>query len=212
MELSQLHTIPNIGKDPLHYVFEKNLVNSDGLMLEFGVFRGSSINYIASSVSNKPVYGFDSFEGLPESWGRIDMKFDKGAFNVDGVLPPVRENVKLIKGWFNESLPDFLKEHTAPITFLHIDCDLYSSTKTVFDLVKTQIADGCIIVFDELVNYPGFEQHEWKAWWEYVHDSSVSWEWIGMNGDIQSGHIRDRGAWDQKVAARIITNPLRNDK
>ncbi len=204
---SELNNIKNLGVEPLHYVFNNNMVDTTGLLLEFGVYTGTSINFTASKTT-ATVYGFDSFEGLPENWGRTDILFNKGAFSLNGNLPPVLPNVRLIKGWFDQSLPTFLKDHTGPITYLHIDCDIYSSTKTIFDLTKTQIAPGCIIVFDELINYPGFEDHEWKAWWELINSSGITFEWIGMNGDIQSGVLRDRGAYDQKVAVKILTNPL----
>ena len=40
----------------------------DGLFLEFGVYKGTSINFISSLIPDKKIYGFDSFGGLPEEW------------------------------------------------------------------------------------------------------------------------------------------------
>ena len=74
------------------------------LWLEFGVASGHTINYI-SKFTNDTVYGFDSFEGLPEKWRD---GFDKGAFTRNGEFPNVNTNVQLIKGWFNETLPNFI--------------------------------------------------------------------------------------------------------
>lgn len=178
--LPNVHDIPDIQKTPLNYVFENmNLKHKENtLWLEFGVFSGETINYI-SSFTDKKVYGFDSFEGLPEKWRD---GFDKGAFNLDGNLPQVRSNVELIKGWFNETLEGFLKTHTEPISFIHIDCDLYSSTKYIFDTVKHRLTKDCVIVFDELVNYPGFEDGEIKAFTEFVKENNVYYTWIGMKG------------------------------
>jgi len=79
-------------------------VEKEGLFMEFGVFKGSTVNYIADQI-NGQIFGFDSFEGLPEDWRE---SFEKGTFKVD-MLPRVRQNVTLIKGWFNESLPVFLR-------------------------------------------------------------------------------------------------------
>eukprot|EP01040_Poterioochromonas_malhamensis_P006366 gene6366-6859_t len=174
--------IPNIQREPLHYVFENlNLRQEpETLWLEFGVFRGSTINYISSHTSGE-VYGFDSFLGLPEKWRD---GFDKGAFHM-GHLPSVHANVRLLKGWFNETLPRFLRDtHPKKISFIHIDCDLYSSTKYVFDLVKDRLSAGSVIVFDELLNYPGFDgdRGELKAFYEFVTENAVKFEWIGMNG------------------------------
>ena len=77
----------------------------DTLWLEFGVASGNTINYI-SKFTNNTVYGFDSFEGLPEKWRD---GIEKGFFSRNGILPQVNSNVKLIKGWFNETLVDFIK-------------------------------------------------------------------------------------------------------
>lgn len=62
----------------------------------------------------------------------------------------------LIKGWFNDVLLDFIKKENKKISFIHIDCDIYSSTKYIFDTFKNYIDNQCIIVFDELVNYNTF--------------------------------------------------------
>ena len=98
-----------------------------GLCCEFGVFSGETIRFIARHFKG-PVYGFDSFEGLPEDWR---PGVEKGHFKM-AALPKVPANVELIKGWFNETLPGFIARHPGPASFLHIDCDLYSSSKTVF--------------------------------------------------------------------------------
>lgn len=180
--LSILQTIPNIQMYPLKYVFEKlHLTHKpDTLWLEFGVFSGKTINYI-SKFTNDTVYGFDSFEGLPEKWRE---GFSKGKFTLHSTLPKVNKNVVLIKGWFDKTLPNFIKQHNKKISFLHIDCDLYSSTKCIFNTLKDYIDDDCVVVFDELVNYPGFDGNkgELKALYEFINEHDVEYEWIGMNG------------------------------
>ena len=151
------------------------LAEIDGLYLEFGVFKGTSLNVIAESKPDKIVYGFDSFEGLPEDWEGVTSK---GTFNVNGALPEVKENVKLVKGWFNETLPDFVKEHPEPCAFIHIDCDLYSSTKTVFNELKNKIVKGTVIVFDEYLNYLGWENGEHKAFTELLEESNLTCDYF----------------------------------
>jgi hypothetical protein len=147
-----------------------------GLFCEFGVFSGQTINYIAKGI-NQNIYGFDSFEGLPERWRD---GFAKGRFQVEK-LPKVKHNVTLVKGWFNESLPGFLKEHPEPMSFLHIDCDLYSSTKTIFELCKERIVKGTVIIFDEYFNYDGWEEGEYKAFREFVMENNLRYEYVGYN-------------------------------
>lgn len=147
-----------------------------GEYLEFGVFSGKTINFISATLPDKIIYGFDSFEGLPETW-RGD-RFEKGRFNLNGNLPQVNENVRLVKGWFNETLPAFVKAHPEPCAFIHVDCDLYSSTKTVFDNLKNQIVAGTVIAFDEYFNYPGWQEGEYKAFMEFVEENNLEFEYI----------------------------------
>ena len=160
------------------------LVKGDGLICEFGVFSGRSINYIASRVDTK-VYGFDSFEGLPERWRD---GFDRGVFKVDG-LPKVSENVVLIKGWFDKTLPEFVKNQSKSVAFLHIDCDLYSSTKVVFDNLGEKIKPGCVIVFDEYFNYPEWREGEIKAFHEFLEKYQLKYEYIGYNAKHQQAAV-----------------------
>jgi hypothetical protein len=45
---------------------EKFSIPRDGYWFEFGVHSGSTINTLSSFCEK--IYGFDSFEGLPEDW------------------------------------------------------------------------------------------------------------------------------------------------
>ncbi|MDG0794590.1 class I SAM-dependent methyltransferase [Cohnella ginsengisoli] len=150
-------------------------VTIKGLYLEFGVYKGESINYISEIKRNEIIHGFDSFEGLPEGW---IPGFEEGAFSVSA-LPEVNPNVKLIKGWFDESLPAFKLERDEQCAFIHVDCDLYSSTKTIFDLLKERIVKGTVIVFDEFFNYPNWRQGEYKAFQELATENNLNYEFIG---------------------------------
>ena len=122
-----------------------------GMYCEFGVWGGTTINFIADQIGDLVVHGFDSFEGLPEDWIR---GYPKGTFKMNG-LPNVRPNVRLYKGWFKDSMPGFVREKKEPAAFLHLDADLYSSTRTVLDLLDDRIVPGTVIQFDEYFGYPG---------------------------------------------------------
>lgn len=176
-----IENIPNVNMYPLTYVFERLKLKHkpNTLWLEFGVATGNTINYISKFADE--VYGFDSFEGLPEKWRD---GFNAGAFSRNGKLPHVNKNVKLIKGWFNETLVDFIQSQNKRVSFIHMDADLYSSTKYILDTLRDYIDEDCIIIFDELVNYPGFDGDagELKAFYEFITENNVNYEWIGMNG------------------------------
>lgn len=159
-----------------------------GLVLEFGVATGRTLNHWARLIPNKTIYGFDGFEGLPEDWTWF---IRRGHFQQP--LPKVRKNCELVVGWFNQTLPSFLEKHTEPVAFLHVDSDLYSSAKYVLNHLNDRIQPGTIIVFDEYFNFPGWEQDEFRAWQEFVNDHNVKYEYIGM----VTRH--------QKVAVRVIS-------
>ncbi|MBW7642879.1 MULTISPECIES: class I SAM-dependent methyltransferase [Geobacillus] len=150
-----------------------SLAETGGLFLEFGVFQGDSINFISSRVPHT-VYGFDSFAGLPEDWRD---GFPRGAFRIDQ-LPRVNDNVQLIQGLFHESLPKFLQINHDHCSFIHIDCDLYSSTRDIFHALDERIVEGTIIVFDEFFNYPGWKNGEFKAFQEFVTNNQIEFEYI----------------------------------
>ena len=155
----------------------------EGSVLEFGVFDGSSIDFIAARVPDVIVHGFDAFRGLPEDWMSYVTKGAQaqGQFDLEGQPPRVRSNVQLHVGWFNEVLPDFVAKHRETVSFLHIDCDLYSSTKTVLSALGEQIRPGCVIVFDEYVGYPGWREHEYKAFREFLDEYGVDYRYLYYN-------------------------------
>ena len=69
-------------------------------------------------------------------------------------------------------------EASLHVSFLHIDCDLYSSTKTVLSRLAAAIHCGTVIVFDEYCGYDGWEQHEARAWSEFCSEFDVEFEWV----------------------------------
>lgn len=148
-----------------------------GLWLEFGVWRGASLNFIAGCTTNV-VYGFDSFEGLPEDWvmGK-SYKAKKGKRSLQGELPPVCENARLVKGLFENTLPDFLEKNPGSVSFVHIDSDLYQSAKMVLNSLIFR--EGTVIVFDEYYNYPSWDQGEYKAFQEFLAEKNWKAECIG---------------------------------
>jgi len=155
----------------------------DSLWLEFGVWTGRSLSMIGKRSKalgrTGKVFGFDSFRGLPEDWrnGSLGEAWAKrwtakGAFDLGGKPPDFfvdPEVAEFVVGWFNESLPDFLAREAEPISFVHIDSDLYSSAATVLALITPRLHSGAVIVFDELVNYPGYQEGEVRALYEWLH-------------------------------------------
>jgi len=156
-----------------------------GDYLEFGVYRGSSFILAARSAA---LYGlnavryfaFDSFQGLPEAEGKM---FAHGEFAcseqtftriITKAGVPIDKVVK-VKGWYSDSLTNNIKKkhNLDRAAVVHIDCDLYSSTRDVLAFIEDIIQIGSIIIFDDWCAFRN-EQHpenfgeprafsEWRA-------------------------------------------------
>jgi Macrocin-O-methyltransferase (TylF) len=134
-----------------------------GLVLEFGVAMGTTIRCLSGSAPllDRLIYGFDSFKGLPEPWAN----YPKGYFACD--IPEVPNNVELVIGEFENTLVPFLDKHQdEDIALVHIDCDLYSSTRFVLDHLTLWIRPGTVIVLDEFWIVTDQEQRAFNDWLE----------------------------------------------
>lgn len=156
-----------------HYALLRHVMRLTpaAIALEFGVGSGESTRVIAE---RHKVVAFGSTEGLPEDWR---PEFPKGSF----AFPvPEIEGATIIEGWFEDTLPRFdfgvLAER---VGLIHLDADLYSSTATALHYATPCIRPGTILVFDEFHGYEGCEEHEQRAWREYVEDTGVSYTVLG---------------------------------
>lgn len=159
-----------------YVIKSQGLADRQGLVCEFGVATGKSINYLARRLKERTLYGFDSFEGLPETWR---ANYAEGTFKT--TLPAVQRNVQLIPGLFQDTLAPFLDSHPGPALLLHLDADLYSSTKTVLESFRSRLGPGAILIFDEYFNYPGWQNGEHKAFTEFITATKFSFEYLGYN-------------------------------
>ncbi len=166
---------------------------SKGLLLEFGVFSGTSIRQLASFFPGRRVYGFDSFQGLPVDWTSVQRQ---GRFSTNGQPPAdLPESVELVIGLFAEVLPDFCATNPDPIALLHIDSDLYESARDIFTNLGSRLVAGSVIVFDEYLNYPGWQHHEHKAFTEFVEETGMTFNYLCY---ASSEHA---------LAVQVIDNP-----
>lgn len=147
-----------------------------GLVLEFGVRHGNTIRQLAGLVQQE-VHGFDSFEGLPEEWHHEP----KGSYTTQGKIPLVPKHVQLHAGWFEDTLPVFLEAHEGLVRLVNIDCDIYSSTKTVLDTLAARIASGTVIIFDEYIGNEHWREDEFKAFQEAVAKYGWSYEYLSFS-------------------------------
>ena len=173
----------------------------DGLRMEFGTRHGDALRWLAKPPSkgihhynynsSGAWHGFDSWEGLPAevaAGGSTSTKpsshhWRGSQYSTHGKLPDVRccPGVKLHRGWFNDTLPPFMKLHAGqPVAFLHCDADIYSSTLTVLEEVFSRCGQrvGTVIAFDELFGSAEQEQHELRALLETATRHGVTFRFI----------------------------------
>jgi len=155
--------------------------------LEFGVFKGASMRVWSSELKHEEtkLYGFDSFEGLPETWRSAA---DLDTFNVKGATPDIEDSrLEFVKGWFDQSLPEFLKSNQLPGNLVvHFDADLYSSTKVIMENLEEYFIPGTLFIFDELFD----RDHELKALEELLEAGKVKIECIGATKGLTQAAFR----------------------
>jgi hypothetical protein len=141
------------------------------LYLEFGVYKGQRIEALSRLLLNESshLHGFDSFEGLPESWGPL---FERGTFSTGGVVPTIKDpRVTYFKGWFEDTLPNYVPP-PHDVLFINFDADLYTSTRTVFKYLRSYIRQGTYLLFDEFHH----REHEMKAFDEFAEETGYQFE------------------------------------
>lgn len=189
-----LHNAKPLTSDADLIRYASDHVSLKGAYIELGVTTGKTINFIAALNSQKNIYGFDSFLGNPEDYEKDGHKYSKGTFGLKDPTetPPVLNNVKLIQGTFDETLPYFVKKylHGEPIAFLHVDCDIYSSTSTALQILGPYIVPGTIILFDDFYGYADYEKFEFKALMEFLDQYGYDAEYIAYNTFFEGVAVR----------------------
>lgn len=165
-------------------------ISRNDLLLEFGVYKGRTINHLSKLLPKNEIYGFDSFEGLPKDWDMGGKYVKKDYFKID--IPKVKDNIKLIKGYFSDTLEQWTlsTNNINKIKFINIDSDVYESAAHVLNILNNYINPGCIIRFDELCCwrsqfnefelsnhikrsvYSTWMNHEWKALNEWIKSNN----------------------------------------
>lgn len=181
-EAMQFNSRKELWQYCLTYIPKSHIAPGGGCITEFGVWKGASINFFAKERPNIRIFGFDSFEGLEEDWYGFDIK--KGTFSTSGKVPKVEKNVKLFSGWFENTLPQFLKElDNEMILLCHMDADTFKPTRYVLSALANNLRKGSIIIFDEYFGYSSWRLHEFKAWQEVSLEYNLKYKYLGYTGE-----------------------------
>ncbi len=165
--------VKRLSKAIAHYELYKSIVDLPGHVLEFGVFKGTSLirfltyrDMLESSNSRK-VIGFDVFGKFPKSNDKDDSDFIKRFESQGGDGIPVDQlevalqnklfnNYELVKGNIFDTIPEYIAEHPElRIALLHIDVDVYEPSKFILDKLFDRVVKGGLVVFDDYATVAG---------------------------------------------------------
>jgi O-methyltransferase len=170
-------------------------VGSDdvGDYLEFGVYAGGTMTCAdrarrAAGIETMRLIGFDSFEGLPEEAVQLNpQRWSAGMFacTPQEALENMRrggvdvDRVRLVKGWFDETLTDQtrLEHRIERAGVIMLDCDLYSSSRTALDFSAPAIGPAAVLVCDDW-RHSG-EDGQQRAFHEFLERHGLSAEPLG---------------------------------
>lgn len=169
----------------IHFALQEIAFRGD--WFQFGVFKGHTARILESYIlPGQKLHLFDSFEGLPEEW--VSTPYGAGHFRLDDSTVPIFDQQRTVvhRGWFEDTLPLFVRDYGNKIPFVHLDADLYSSTKTVLGALNKNIVPETILLFDEffLPSEKGLSEDEARAFFEWAdefdREFQILWrtEWV----------------------------------
>ena len=150
------------------------LSKKDRPFYEFGVWRGEAFRYFIKTF--KKGFGFDSFEGIPEDWDN----FKAGSYSSDGNIPKINGG-EFIVGKFEDTLPGFFAKARPTASIINFDADLYSSTICALKYASPVIDQHTILVFDEFLINPNWENDEHKALEEFCVQNNYEYEVLAVS-------------------------------
>ena len=174
-----LPNLPELHFEKWHFfdaIVKRSVISKP--FYEFGVWRASSFKYLIKVF--KKGYGFDTFTGLPEDWLIGSDIEKKGTYSSDGNVPKI-EGGEFIVGKFEDTLPVFFAESRPIASVINYDADLYSSTICALNFSKQVIDKDTILIFDEFIINPSWEQDEFKALNEFCSINQYSYEVIAVS-------------------------------
>ena len=150
--------------------------NSTYSFVECGVAKGGCLAVMTSIAGTKnKIYGFDSFEGMPDittedlgeynksnprtGFGKVGDNLSGGIENVYKTFESLKidmKNVSLIKGFFKDTLNVTKNiEHIGEIGVLRLDGDWYDSTAVCLEKLYDKVVIGGIIIIDDYGHWVG---------------------------------------------------------
>ncbi len=176
-----------LGKALAQYEIYKQVTGLPGSVMEFGVFKGTSLvrlltfRHLLETTESRPVVGFDAFGEFPVSGDHHDRAFIDSFQRAGGQGYPQDEiegyleakgftNYQLVAGDVSQTLPRYLDEHPATrVALLHLDMDVYEPTRFVLDQLGPRLVRGAVVMIDDYTTVAGAT----RAVDEYLADRDV---------------------------------------
>lgn len=133
--------------------------------VECGVAKGGCLAVLKAFAGNNHVWGFDSFEGMPEltpedeEEGRrwVGINLSGGRNEVEQTFQSLSlgvDDVHIVGGFFEHTLESH-KPLIGPIAILRLDNDWYKSTKYCLDTLYSNVIKGGVVLIDDYWTFKG---------------------------------------------------------
>jgi predicted SAM-dependent methyltransferase len=207
-----------LSKQRLYCLYQKakEICDKDikGNFVECGVARGGSSALLAHviktySKSERYIYSFDTFEGMPEptpedihngstaeqtGWGTGTCAAPMESLLKIGNEIGASDYIIPVKGFFRDTLPGF-KNIVGELAFLHLDGDWYESTGDILNNLYDNVVFGGYLQVDDYGYWEGCR----KALHEFEFSNDLKFE---LN------KIDDTGVWFTKPFAETRQKEL----
>lgn len=172
-----------------------------GHIVEFGVYQGRSTRTIRDELwmsglwdrrqRRKRIYACDSFRGLPATYENLP------AGNFATPVPRLA-GVRIVNGYFEDSLTPELASEVRKVSLAHFDADLHSSTALALDWLRPLLQPGSLLVFDEFI---GEDPAEERAFLEWSKRTGVATAMLAMFGREPAGRTETT---DRRAILQVI--------
>ena len=185
--IDNIKSIKNIKKSVLSYLFINELVNKTGKWIGLGVGNGENLNIISNYYTDNIIV--------------IDSNETQTYFYLN-------KNIKIEKDCISNNIYKYLQKTNDTndlITFIYIHKTNYSNILEFLCNVYNKISEGCIIVFNKLINFMNDYTHGLKALYEFTQEYEIEFEWLFMNGELdKSNNVYSNDS--QTASIRILKN------
>jgi hypothetical protein len=155
---------------------------------EFGVMEGASAKALLGYLpEGGELLLFDSGKGIPVDWERGGTPVVKRGRFARGFPEFSDSRVRWVRGWYADTLPEF--NWPPQFGLVHIDCDVYLSASDVMKWADPAMLKGTVVIFDELIGYPNYEEHEYRALCEWRDTTGKDVCWLGRSRFAAAGVV-----------------------